>query len=143
MTSLKHSYAEAHLLPLGYSVVRGQDGRSPLTNAAGNTQVLQLSDLEYHGKIEPEPYASSILSFQHPQPLPSRSEQALGQADKQTIRRDKRYLQFQKNPILKCQAYQAYRQRQAQSNRDDQTWPDVLEAAFLDGAMHPSRPFPA
>jgi transcriptional enhancer factor len=136
-----------HILPsqsypphqLSLEDANGVSSRQPLSDAAGNAQLLALAPTGIHHerKLHP-PRMESYRSMYTPMPtLPSQPARPPTihslEARRQHTRR-RRHMKFSRNPIVDSPQYQAYRARQSrEGNADDVKWPPVLEMAFLDG----------
>ncbi|CZT47060.1 uncharacterized protein RSE6_07585 [Rhynchosporium secalis] len=110
--------------------------RQPLSDSAGNAQHHSLASAGlYHDSKGHHMYSIPTVPSQ-----PHR--QSVGQTlevRRQGTRRQ-RQLRFNRNPIVECAQYQAYRNRQNREGSDeDKIWPDVLEDAFLDALMYLPR----
>jgi transcriptional enhancer factor len=118
----------------------GISSRQPLSDAAGNAQLLALapSGIHHEGKLH-SARMESYRSMYTPMPtLPSQPARPPTtnslEARRQHTRR-RRHMKYSRNPIVNSPQYQAYRARQTREGKgEDVKWPLVLEMAFLDGS---------
>ena len=111
-------------------------------HVAGNTQLRNLaSEGSYHDGKEYLPPADKpliVMPSEHCQ-SPLRYLERNLDHQHQSLRQRKLY-RYSRNPIVSSPQYQAYRARQSRDgNQEDAKWPEILEAAFLDGNSPPLR----
>lgn len=127
----------SHQLSLDDS--NGISSRQPLSDAAGNGQILDLASTGiYHERKSHQPRTErSMYSMPTLPSQPARPPVVHTLEGRRQSTRRRRHMKFSRNPIVDSPQYQAYRDRQTrEGNEKDAKWPPLLELAFLDGICH-------
>jgi len=114
--------------------------REPLSEAAGNSQLLAVSyddSKESISRVDTPAYSIPAIPLQPPIQIPQqRSDSTPLNLRRQSIKKHRnRIYTGKRNPIYDSPQYQSYRSRQSRegSTENCQVWPTILEDAFLDG----------
>lgn len=113
--------------------------RQPLSDSAGNAQLHALASIGlYHDSKGLQPRVHRpMYSIPTVPSQPARQPLANALELRKQHTRRRRIQRHSRNPIVDSPQYQSYRARQNRDgNPEDAKWPEVLEAAFLDGMYH-------